>query len=181
MSLANKISLVRILLVPGIVAALLYYHPERDWLRLLAFGLFVIGMATDAVDGFIARSQQHPSQLGTLLDPIADKLLILSTLISCSLIKGLPGWMRIPAWFNLIVISRDVIVVIGSVVMLMILGRWNVRPSRLGKWATFTQMLVIPIVLLKLSALKLPLLAAAAVLTVCSAIGYIRLGVRDLT
>ncbi len=180
MSLANKISVLRILLVPGIVASMLYYHPDREWLRFVALGLFLVGVVSDAVDGLIARSQQQQTQLGTLLDPIADKSLILGALISCSVIRGLPDWMRIPAWFNLIVISRDVLVIAGSGVLFMMLGRWNVRPSRLGKWATFAQMMVVPVVLLKLFPLKLPLLILAAALTICSAIGYVRVGIRDL-
>ena len=179
MNLANKISICRILLVPGIVAALLYYHPNRDHLRLLAFGLFLIGILSDACDGFIARRHNQQTELGTLLDPIADKLLILSTLISCSVIRGLPSWMRIPAWFNLVVISRDALLVAGSMVLFTIKGRWNVRPSRLGKWTTFAQMLVIPTVLLGLP-IKMPLIAIAAVLTVLSAIAYIRIGIRML-
>ena len=179
MSLANKISIVRILLVPGVVASLLYYHPARDWLRFLALGLFVVGIASDAIDGWVARSQHQQTQLGTLLDPIADKFLILSALISCSTIHGLPDWMRIPAWFNLIVISRDVLLVAGSIVLFAMQGRWHVRPSRLGKWATFAQMLVIPTVLLGLP-VALPLIQAAALLTVLSALSYVRMGIRVL-
>ena len=179
MSLANKISILRILLVPGIVASLVYYHPDRDGLRFLTLSLFIVGMVSDALDGFLARAHGQQSQLGTLLDPIADKLLILSTLISCSVIRGLPAWMRIPAWFNLIVISRDVLLVTGTIVIFFLQGRWNVRPSRLGKWATFGQMLVIPMVLLGLP-VKTPVIIAAAALTVVSAIHYIRVGIRVL-
>ena len=179
MSLANKISILRILLVPGIIASLVYYHPERDGLRFVALGLFLVGMATDALDGFIARTQNQQSQLGTLLDPIADKMLILGTLISCSVIQGLPDAMRIPAWFNLLVITRDVLIVSGTVVIFAMQGQWRVEPSWLGKWATFAQMLVIPSVLLALPA-KTPLLIAAAALTVLSAINYIRFGIRVL-
>lgn len=179
MSLANKISIFRILLVPGIVASLVYYHPEREWLRLLALGLFLIGVVSDALDGFLARLHRQQTELGTLLDPIADKCLILATLISCSVIRGLPSALRIPAWFNLVVISRDVLLVVGSMVLFAIKGRWDVRPSRLGKWTTFMQMLVIPTVLLGLP-FKLPLIIAAACLTVLSGIVYVRLGIRVL-
>ncbi len=179
MSLANKISIFRILLVPGLIASLVYYHPDRDALRFLALGLFVVGMATDAIDGWIARMHNQQTELGTLLDPLADKALILSALISCSVIRGLPDWMRLPAWFNLLVISRDVILVAGAAVLFLIKGRWSVQPSRLGKWTTFSQMLVIPIVLLGLPA-KLPFVIAAAVLTFLSAVSYIRTGIRIL-
>ena len=180
MSLANKISIFRILLVPGIVASLVYYHPERDWLRFLALGLFVVGIVSDAADGFLSRRLHQQTELGTLLDPIADKALILSALISCSMIHGLPDWMRIPAWFNLIVISRDVLLITGTMVLFAIQGRWNVQPSRLGKWATCLQMLVIPTVLLRLP-LKIPLIAVAAILTVFSGVSYVRLGIRVLS
>ena len=177
MSLANKLSILRILLVPGVVASLVYYHPERDGLRFLALGLFVVGMVTDAVDGWIARTQNQQSTLGALLDPIADKLLILSTLISCSMIRGLPEWMRIPAWFNLLVISRDVLLVAGAMVIFATRGTWHVRPNRLGKWTTVAQMAVIPTVLLGLP-VKLPLILLAAALTTLSAVSYVRTGIR---
>lgn len=180
MNLANKLSILRILLVPGIVASLVYYHPSRDVLRFVALGLFVVGMLSDALDGWIARTQQQQSQLGTLLDPIADKLLILGTLISCSVIRGLPEWMHVPAWFNLLVISRDALLITGAMVLFVTRGTWHVRPSWLGKWTTAAQMIVIPTVLLGLP-VKLPLIAVAAVLTVCSAISYVRLGVRALS
>ena len=180
MSIANKISLLRVLLAPAVVACLIYYHPQRDWLRFVALGLFVIGIASDALDGFIARSQHQQSQLGTLLDPIADKCLILGALMSCSVIRGLPGWMRIPAWFNLIVISRDILVITGSILLFLLNGRWNVQPSRLGKWATALQMFVIPTVLLGVP-WKMPLIVVAAGCTILSAISYVRLGLRVLT
>jgi len=179
MSLANKISILRILLVPGIVASLVYYAPGRDALRFVTLGLFLLGIATDAIDGFIARSQQQQSQLGTLLDPIADKFLILGTLISLSAIQGLPDWMRIPAWFNLVVISRDVLLIAGAVVTFIMVGRWTVRPSWLGKWTTAMQMGVVMWVLLGVP-MREPLLVATAVLTACSGVGYIREGIRVL-
>jgi CDP-diacylglycerol--glycerol-3-phosphate 3-phosphatidyltransferase len=181
MSLPNKITIFRILLAPAIVAALVYYHPERDWLRYLAFGLFVIGVISDAVDGFLARLHHQQTELGTLLDPIADKALILSTLISCSVIHGLPAWMRIPAWFNLIVISRDVVLVAGTAVVFAITGRWSIRPSPVGKSTTVAQMLVVSAVLLgSPPSITNPLLILAAALTAVSAAGYVRAGIRAL-
>lgn len=179
MSLANKISIFRILLVPGIVASLIYYHPDRDWLRFVALGLFVVGTASDAIDGYFARRHNQQTELGTLLDPIADKFLILSALISCSVIHGLPAWMRVPAWFNLVVISRDVLLISGALVLFVIRGRWSVRPSRLGKWTTFAQMLVIPSVLLGWP-VTMALIGIAAALTALSAISYVRMGIRVL-
>ena len=179
MNLANKISIVRILLAPGIVASLVYYHPERDWLRFVALGLFVLGVASDAIDGFLARRHNQQTELGTLLDPIADKFLILGTLISCATIRGLPASMRVPAWFNLIVISRDAVLIVGALVLFVIKGRWTVRPSRLGKWTIGAQMVVIASVLLGLPS-TMPLMAVAAALSAASAMTYIRMGIRIL-
>jgi len=142
--------------------------------------LFLVGIVSDAIDGVIARSKNQQSQLGALLDPIADKLLILSALISLSTIQGLPNWMRIPAWFNLIVISRDVMLVAGTVLIFGLTGKFAVKPSRLGKWAIVAQMVVVPAVLLRLP-MKTALLIVAAVLTILSGIGYLRMGTRLLS
>jgi len=179
MSLANKISVFRILLAPGIVASLLYYSPERDALRFVTLALFAIGILSDAVDGYVARSQRQQSQLGAVLDPIADKLLILSALISLSTIRGLPDWMRIPAWLNLIIISRDAIIVVGVLVIFLMKGVVSVKPSFLGKCAIVAQMAVVLAVLLQLSG-RHSLLLLAAALTVLSGIGYLRAGLRLL-
>ena len=179
MSLANKISLMRILLVPLFAASLLYYSPLHDELRYVSFALFLIGMATDAIDGFIARSQQQQTELGRVLDPIADKLLILTALISLSTIHAIPQEMRIPAWFNLIVISRDVVVVTGTMLIFAFTGHWTVRPSWMGKAAVASQMVVVAVVLLRLP-IKLEMMTVAAVLSVLSGIGYLRLGIRVL-
>ncbi len=179
MNLADKISLLRILLAPCVVASLVYYQPGREVLRFVALALFLIGMLSDAVDGFIARSQRQQSQLGTILDPLADKFLILSALISLSTIHALPEWMRIPAWFNLIVISRDVVLVAGTLLIFAFTNQWSVRPSRLGKWTILAQMLVIPTALLGLPG-KGVLLIVAAALTIVSGIGYLRMGTKVL-
>ncbi len=179
MSLASKISIIRILLAPAIVAALVYYHPARDGLRVLALSLFLVGMASDALDGWIARAARQHSQLGALLDPIADKTLILSALITCASVKGLPEWMQIPAWFIVIVISRDALVIVGSSILFSLRGRWEVHPDVLGKVATAAQMCVVPIVLLGWP-LKPVAIGIAALLTVASAGTYLRRGVRLL-
>ena len=177
MNLPNKISIFRLLLVPAIVASLVYYAPDRDGLRFLALALFCVAMVSDAVDGYIARRQGLQTELGRVLDPIADKCLILATLISCSVINGLPEWMRVPAWFNLIVISRDAFLVAGTLVLFVFTGKFSVQPSRLGKIAVALQMSVVPIVLLGWP-IKGPLLIGVAIMTVCSGIAYVRRGTR---
>lgn len=179
MGLANQITLFRILLVPGIVASLIYYDPSRDGLRWVTLGLFVLGVISDAVDGYVARTRKLHSKLGTLLDPIADKCLILGTLISLSAIDGLPTWMRIPAWFNLIVISRDALLIAGGMVLFATKNHWAITPNLLGKWTTAMQMIVVVSVLLRLPFQDF-LLGFTALLTVFSGLLYIRSGVRML-
>ena len=179
MNLANRISLFRIFLVPCVVASLIYYHPTRDVLRYVTIGLFILAICSDALDGFIARRLRQRSQLGRILDPIADKLLVLSMIISLSTIHGLPSWMRIPAWFNLIVISRDAILVAGTFLILSLTGHLPVRPSRLGKCAIVSQMAVILAVLVQ-APITFPLLVLSAILTISSGIDYIRAGAHHL-
>ena len=179
LSLANKVSVFRILLVPCIVASLVYYQPERDNLRYLSLALMAVAILSDALDGYIARSKSQQSHLGTILDPIADKLLIVSVLISLSTIRALPDWMRIPAWFNLIVFSRDALLITGIALIFAFTGKIAVKASRLGKWTIAGQMGVILAVLLKFP-MKIPLLALVAGLTIASAVGYVRDGTRTL-
>ncbi|MEK7795153.1 MAG: CDP-alcohol phosphatidyltransferase family protein, partial [Candidatus Hydrogenedentota bacterium] len=76
MTLPNKISLFRLLLIPAFVAALLAIDADRPQLRWLAAGIYVLAAFSDAVDGYLARRWQQTSELGALLDPLADKLLV---------------------------------------------------------------------------------------------------------
>ena len=180
MSLANKLSLFRILLVPGFVASLLYYRPgELEWLRYLAVTLFIIGVLTDAVDGYIARVGGQATRLGAILDPAADKLLLVTAYLSLSLISGLPEPYRLPPWVPILVISRDLIIVLGWLLVVLVTGDLQAQPSRLGKATTFFQMLTIVAILLELPFSR-PVLWTAMALTVLSGIGYLRRGNRIL-
>ena len=179
MNLANRISLFRIILVPCFVASLVYYTPARDHIRYVSLAFLLVAIASDAVDGLVARSKRQQSQLGAVLDPIADRVLILSALISLSTIRALPDWMRIPAWFNLVVMSRDAIIITGTLLLFGFTGKLTVNPSRLGKWTIAAQMAVIVAVLLRFP-LKIHLLLATAVLTVASGLHYLRVGSRLL-
>jgi len=179
-SLANKLSIFRILLVPGFVVALVYYRPgEGEALRYLAVGLFVIGVVTDAVDGYVARAENQATRLGAILDPAADKLFLVTAFLSLSLISTLPQQYRIPAWVPILVLSRDLIIVLGWVLIVLVKGDLTAIPSRLGKATTLFQMLTIVAFLLGLSMAR-PILWVAMVLTVLSGIGYLRRGNRLL-
>ncbi len=180
MSLANKLSLFRILLVPAFVLCLLYYRPgELERLRYLAVALFLIGVVTDAVDGYVARAERQASRLGAILDPAADKLFLVTAFLSLSLISTLPQQYRLPAWVPIVVISRDLLIVSGWLLIVLITGDLQAVPSRLGKATTFLQMLTIVSVLLGFSFSRF-VLGTAMVLTILSGIGYMRYGNRVL-
>ena len=180
MSLANKLSLFRILLVPAFVLCLLYYRPgELERLRYLAVALFLIGVVTDAVDGYVARAERQATRLGSILDPAADKLFLVAAFLSLSLISTLPQEYRLPAWVPIVVISRDLLIVFGWLLIVLITGDLQAQPSRLGKATTFLQMITIVSVLLGFSFSRF-ILGTAMVLTVLSGIGYLRYGNRVL-
>lgn len=180
MSLANKLSLFRILLVPAFVVCLLYYRAgESEWLRTLAAGFFIVGVLTDAVDGYVARAERQASRLGAILDPAADKLFLVTAFLCLSLISTLPPNLRLPPWVPILVFSRDLIIVSGWLLIVLVTGDLKAVPSRLGKATTFFQMLTILAVLLGWVIAR-PVLWTAMALTVLSGIGYIRYGNRVL-
>lgn len=172
MNLANKISVFRILLIPFFVLCIVYYKPEHDILRFFALAFFLIAVLTDAVDGYFARAKKQGTVLGTFLDPIADKLLLVTAFISLSVINDFPRGIKLPLWVPIIIISRDIIIILGIAVIYVILGNVQIAPSRLGKIATFFQMATIIGVLLQLS-FSYIIWILAIFFTVISAIGYI--------
>lgn len=154
MTTANKITIARILMIPLFVMMAIYYGrsvqkgaPE-DWQRWLAIGIFVLAAASDGIDGYIARRYNQRSQLGVILDPIADKGLLLAAIITLSI----SNWAyEFPLWFPVLVIARDAIVVIGAFLLHLMNGTVKVRPSWTGKVATFLQMVAIALVMLQLN------------------------------
>ncbi|MBN1404993.1 MAG: CDP-alcohol phosphatidyltransferase family protein [Candidatus Omnitrophica bacterium] len=148
MTLANKITMARILLVPFFVTCFIYYSPEADFLRYIALVIFAVSVMTDAVDGYVARKYYQKTKLGTALDPIADKLLLVSAYISLTLTNTLPASSRLPPWVTVVVISRDVLIVLGTMMLHMLMGKIEIRPNILGKITTALQMFTVIVVLL---------------------------------
>lgn len=179
MSLANKLSIFRILLIPFFVLCLVYYRPPSEWLRYTALGIFIVGVVTDAVDGYVARAMAQSTRLGTILDPLADKLFLITAYLCLALISTLPPPYKLPAWVPILVVSRDVIIVVGTLVIYLVAGVFEIIPSRLGKAATFAQMLTV-IAALAGSPLLMYLLPMMVVLTIVSGVGYLRRGNRLL-
>lgn len=177
LSLANKLSIFRILLVPLFIASIMYYTPEKDFLRFLAVGIFLLAILSDALDGYIARVRGEHTKLGTFLDPLADKLLLISAYICLSAVGSLPAQFKLAAWVVIIVISRDVIIVLGSAIIYMINGKLDISPTVLGKIAVFLQMITVLTLLLKLKIFS-PVMYGMTFVTVLSGLDYIRIGSR---
>lgn len=149
MNIANKISTFRILSVPFFIAALAYYSPQQDYLRWLALGIFILATISDAVDGYIARKSKQISKAGMVLDPLGDKLLLVSAFICLNLVKSFPNNIYIPLWVTLIVISRDIIIMLGAIVIFIVKQEIKAYPTRWGKLTTTFQMAAVISVLLQ--------------------------------
>jgi cardiolipin synthase (CMP-forming) len=181
MTTANKISIIRILLVPLFAVQVLYYgNGAGEIHRYLALAAFSLAVVSDGIDGFIARHYNQRSELGAILDPLADKLLLLSGIILLSLHHE--GYLpQLPLWLAATVLSRDALLVLGLVLIRYIGGTPTVRPHLTGKASTVLQMLCILWALLKLDVGWLHLWAlAAALLTGVSGAIYLAAGVQQL-
>ncbi|MBI4484411.1 MAG: CDP-alcohol phosphatidyltransferase family protein [Acidobacteria bacterium] len=131
LTVANQLTLIRMLLVPAF--AILVLYGQLGW----ALTVFVTAGVTDALDGLIARRAGQKTSLGAWLDPMADKLLLLTTFIVLTLPDlGLAN--RLPLWLTLLVIFRDVGIVLTVTVVNLAIGRLTFRPSIFGKIATGT-------------------------------------------
>jgi cardiolipin synthase len=126
---ANQLTLTRMLLIPAFVILLIYGY--RGW-ALVTFGLAGL---TDLFDGLLARTMGEKTTLGTWLDPMADKLLLVTMFVMLTLPDvGVPN--RLPVWFTVLVISRDVAIVATVAVVNLAIGPRTFRPSIYGKIAT---------------------------------------------
>jgi len=182
MTTANKITIFRILLVPFFIVEVLSYVDDGDELhRFLAIAAFLLASLCDGVDGYIARRYNQRSELGAILDPLADKLLVVAGIVLLSLHheQYLP---HLPLWLTATVISRDVLLLIGLVVVHYACGKVTVKPHLIGKVATVLQMVTVCWALLKLPTGWLHWFAlGAAVCTGGSGVIYIFNGVRQLS
>jgi cardiolipin synthase len=165
LTLPNAITFVRILIIPVFVMALLYKRYNY------ALMLFIAAGASDLLDGLLARTTNQKTELGAFLDPLADKILLVTSFILFSVYS----W--IPTWLTIIVISRDVIVILGWVVFYLLYGVTQVKPSLFGKAAITSQLILIAYTLLSINIMSVPapadwMLWCVAMLTVVSCIHY---------
>lgn len=191
MTTANKITVIRILMIPVFVTLAIYYGESiqekdpQDWMRFAAIAVFLLAALSDGLDGYVARRYNQRSALGVILDPIADKGLLLSGIVTLSISNWSqvdPNYGKFPAWFPVLVITRDTVILLGSAVLHVLNGTVRVRPSWTGKVATVLQMAAIAWVMLQM---RIPPLLyvvfGAGFFTLVSGIIYVRDGVRQLS
>jgi cardiolipin synthase (CMP-forming) len=153
-TLPNVLTVIRMALIPVFVGAL--YYQRFGW----ALVVFMAAGATDGLDGLIARRLNQYSQLGQILDPIADKLLLVTSFITLSmpsimaasaLVQPHPRHLPVPFWVTAAVISRDVFIIVGAATINVVTGFRGFRPSGLGKANTVVQIMAIVLVLIAAS------------------------------
>lgn len=140
-TIPNLLSLFRMGLVPLFIISIIDGHPFR------ALVIFLVAGITDALDGLIARVFKQQSLLGTYLDPIADKLLLVSAYVTLSIPQLNPG-TQIPLWVTVLVIARDVVLVVVALILYLAAGVRSFPPSVLSKVNTVLQVVTVVLVLL---------------------------------
>lgn len=173
LNLANSLTILRILMAP-VISILLVYKYWR-----LGLAIFVLAGITDALDGFIARSRAQRTELGMILDPLADKLLLFATFMTLVYLR------QIPQWLFIIAISRDLIVVGGFLVIYIVKGEATVSVSWIGKITTGLQMLTVLVTLIAHVAggagfYVLGVIYLTAAVTILSGLDYLRRGTMVL-
>jgi cardiolipin synthase len=136
LNLPNTLTLIRILTIPFFLEFLAYQ------LYFEALIVFVIGGFTDFLDGLAARWMNQQTALGAYLDPVADKLLVFTSYVMLGSIGGIPAWLAV------VVVVRDVLIVIGYVIIYVLVEeRLQMKPTRIGKWSTTLQLLTLGVAL----------------------------------
>ncbi len=137
----NLLTIFRMVLIPVFVSLLFYQR------FVLALAVFVLAGVTDGLDGLLARRFNQKSQLGTILDPIADKLMLVTAFVVLSMRsvfpQPLPSHLPVPFWVTVAVISRDVFILVGAAAINIVTGFRGFRPSLLGKINTTVQIVAI--------------------------------------
>ena len=173
MNLANRITILRILLIPFFIAFILYSRWE------IALAIFIAAAISDGIDGYIARVMKQKTKLGKMLDPVADKLLLLSAFICLSVVSGLPAEAKPPLYVPIIIISRDAFIVLGVLFIYFIKGDVEIKPTPVSKVTTFFQMITVVSILLRL-AISPFLWNITVGFTIASGVDYIIKGSRLL-
>ena len=176
MNLPNKLTVMRVILIPFFVAALLYDNGSSQTMRIVANVIFIVASLTDLFDGKIARKYNLVTNFGKFMDPLADKLLVCSALI-CLIQLG-----QLPAWVVIIIISREFI--ISGFRLVAADNGIVIAASYWGKFKTTFQMIAVILMIFNIPALAtvtMIMLVIAVVLTVISLVDYVAKNIEGLT
>ncbi len=170
MTTANKITVVRILMIPAFVTMAIYYGQSiqrgapLEWQRFAAIIIFLLAAVSDGLDGYVARRYNQRITLSITSWSEVD-----------------PDYGRFPAWFPVLVITRDAVILVGAGILHLLNGKVQVKPNWTGKVATVCQMCAIAWVMLQLHFLPLLFVViVAGIFTFVSGIVYVMDGVRQL-
>lgn len=130
-TVSTALTILRLILIPCIVAAMIM----NAWHT--AFILFVIAAITDILDGWLARWLNQRTFLGAALDPLADKLLVLAVFSTLAFVQS--PLFAIPRWFVLLVLAKEVLQIVGAIIIFIKKGHLTISPTRLGKWTMVAQ------------------------------------------
>ncbi len=172
-NIPNLITVIRILLVPVFI---IFITKNRLSSALI---VFTIAGISDGLDGFFARCFNQQTYLGAYLDPIADKILLTSAFVSLAVLKILPGWMAV------IVLSRDILILLGIAILTVLEIKTPIKPTLVSKCTTVAQLATIFFILLDPDFTKAYLIRnflywLTAILTVTSGLHYIAIGSKIL-
>ena len=176
MNLPNKLTIIRVCLIPFFVAALLFDHGNNYTMRIVANVLFIVASLTDLFDGKIARKYNLVTNFGKFMDPLADKLLVCSALI-CLIELG-----QLPAWVVIIIISREFI--ISGFRLVAADNGVVIAASYWGKFKTTFQMAAVILMIFNIPALTLVtniVVVIAVALTIISLVDYVAQNIKILT
>ena len=176
MNLPNKLTVLRVIMIPFFVFFLLWEGGQNQTFRLISLAIFIVASLTDLLDGKIARKYNLVTNFGKFMDPLADKLLVCSALI-CLIELG-----ELPAWMVIIIISREFI--ISGFRLVASDNGVVIAASYWGKFKTTFQMIAVILMIFNIPALKTVtfiMLAAAVVLTIVSLVDYVAKNIEVLT
>ncbi|MFQ5881284.1 MAG: CDP-alcohol phosphatidyltransferase family protein [Candidatus Methylomirabilales bacterium] len=170
LNLPNGLTLLRLVLAPMIVFLLL--KGAFSWALLV----FILAGITDGLDGFLARSLRERTELGRILDPVADKILLGSSFLTLAFLG------RLPLWLPVIGVGRDLVLMVGSCILYTVSGRLGYPPSSMGKLATGLQILTVlaAMTVAEGDARLLPLIWGTAAVTVLSGLEYLYRGALQM-
>lgn len=177
MTLANRITLFRLVLIPVFCLLIFCYTESREYLRFAALGVYLLAVISDGVDGYIARHWDQQTQLGTRLDPMADKLLVNLGLVFLAANESLIH--NIPRGFPVFVLTRDLAIVLVAYAIHRKKGTVHVQPSMLGKLTTVVQFCTVIAVLLQWPQVTF-FMWATVVFTLASGMGYLHTAVQQI-